>query len=207
MSMMYFFIISLTITCTIVVISARNPVHSILALIFVVLNLAFLLICLEAGFLGLIYIAVYLGAVTVIYLFVVMMLSLKSSKFAQEISHSFPLGSFVGLMFLFFLFSIISLNSGVTEMGYMFYNPVIDWFSLVYNFYDIQLLGSLLYTQFAPFLLIIGIILLIAMVGAVILTKTNNLEKRQDFIDQQISRNYKRAVFLVNGKSNRRERK
>lgn len=203
--MFYFLITSLTFTSSIIVISARNPIHSVLALISVVLNLVILLISLEADFLALTFIAVYLGAVTVLFLFIVMMLNLKSADYSKEIVHSFPIGSFVGLIFMFFLYSVISSNSGVDKVADIFSNEYFNWVSIFENINNIDVFGSLLYTHYAPFLLIVGVVLLIAMIGAVVLTKTNyvELDRKRNFIDQQVSRNFENAVFLINDKKSK----
>lgn len=202
--MTYFLISSLTIISSIVVISARNPIHSVLALISVVLNLVVFLIFLEAEFLALTFVAVYLGAVSVLFLFIVMMLNLKSTQFSKEIIHTFPIGSFIGLVFIGFLYLIMSSNAEINKFSGYFIesNSTEDWFSVTENINNIDVFGNLLYTYYAPLLLIIGVILLIAMIGGVILTKTHYVEKekKRNFIDQQVSRNYEHAVFLVNDK-------
>lgn len=186
------------------VISARNPVHSVLALISVVLNIVFLLILLEAEFLALIFVAVYLGAVTVLFLFIVMMLNIKAVDFSKELISSLSIGTFLGLIFVYYLYSISSSSIGVdvSVTNILLSQEFFDWKSIMYNVTNIDVFGSLLYTHFAPYLLIIGIVLLIAMIGAIILTKTNYLKKdvKRNFIDQQVSRNFENAVFLVNEK-------
>merc|ERR1711959_14749 len=94
----FLIIYTIIIFSSLLVISARSPIHSILALISVVLNLVVFLICLEAEFLALIFIAVYLGAVSVLFLFIVMMLNLKSVDFSRELIYSLPIGSLMGLV-------------------------------------------------------------------------------------------------------------
>lgn len=196
------FICSLTIISSIIVISARNPIHNLLALISVVLNIVILLISLEAEFLALVFVAVYLGAVTVLFLFVVMMLNIKGADLSLEFSRSLPIGAFFGLAFFGFLYFIISGMVGVDSEALIFTVNYFDWKSILVNISNIKVFGFLLYSYYAPFLLIIGIILLVAMIGTVILTKNNymRLDKKRDFIDQQISRSYENAVFLINEK-------
>lgn len=202
--MLYFFISSLAIASSIIVISARNPIYSVLALISVVLNIVVLLLLLEAEFLALIFVAVYLGAVTVLFLFIVMMLNIKAIDFSKEIVHSLPIGSFFGFLFIYLLYCISFDSVGVNEeISSLFFNhDYFDWKSIMVNITNIDVFGALLYTHYAPFLLIVGVILLIAMIGALILTKTNyiNKNKKRDFIDQQVSRNFENAVFLINEK-------
>jgi len=201
--MFYFFITSLAITSSIIVISARNPIHSVLALISVVLNIVILLILLEAEFLALTFVAVYLGAVTVLFLFIVMMLNIKAIDFSKEIVHSLPIGSFFGFIFIYLLYVVSSDSAGVDSIASIFSNQeYFDWKSIMENVTNIDVFGSLLYTHYAPFLLIVGIVLLIAMIGAIILTKTHYVrpEQKRNFIDQQVSRNFENAVFLINEK-------
>lgn len=201
--MFYFFIVSFIITSSIIVISARNPIHSVLGLISVVLNIVILLLMLEAEFLALTFVAVYLGAVTVLFLFIVMMLNIKAIDFSKEIIHSLPIGTFFGLVLLYILYVVSYSSTGVDEVSAIFFNKdFFDWKSIMVNVTNIDVFGSLLYTHYAPFLLIVGIVLLIAMIGALILTKTNYIrpEHKRNFIDQQVSRNFENAVFLVNEK-------
>lgn len=201
--MFYFFIVSLIITSSIIVISARNPIHSVLALISVVLNIVILLLLLEAEFLALTFVAVYLGAVTVLFLFIVMMLNIKAVDFSKEIIHSLPIGAFFGAILLYILYVVSYSSIGVNEISDIFFNKdFFDWKAIMINVSNIDAFGALLYTHFAPYLLIVGIILLIAMIGAIILTKTNYVrpEHKRNFIDQQVSRNFENAVFLVNEK-------
>jgi hypothetical protein len=99
---------------------------------------------------------------------------------------------------------VVSYSSvGVNEISDIFFNKdFFDWKAIMINVSNIDAFGALLYTHFAPYLLIVGIILLIAMIGAIILTKTNYVrpEHKRNFIDQQVSRNFENAVFLVNEK-------
>jgi NADH-quinone oxidoreductase subunit J len=202
MLLSYFLILSITITSSIVVISARNPIHSIMGLISVVLNIVVLCILLEAEYLALIFVAVYLGAVTVLFLFIVMMLNLKSADYSKEIIYSLPIAFFLGIIFFYFLYLSVANQGGVSEdFIWAFSEGVfLDWYSIQENVSNIDVFGSILYTDYAPYLLIVGIVLLVSMIGAIILTKTNYilLDKKRDFIDQQVTRDPTNAVFLVN---------
>lgn len=200
--MLFLFICSLIIISSIIVISARNPIHNLLALISVVLNIVVLLIFLEAEFLALTFVAVYLGAVIILFLFIIMMLNIKGIDLRLEFSRSLPIVSFFGLVFFSFLYFIISGIVGIDNKSLIFIVNYFDWKSILINISNIQIFGYFLYSYYFPFLLIIGIILLVAMIGTVILTKNNYiiLNKKRNFIDQQISRNYENAVFLINEK-------
>ncbi len=205
MMYIYFIVAAMAIASSIVVITARNPIHSILALIIVVLNVVFLIFLLEAEFLALIFVGVYLGAVTVLFLFIVMMLNIKAIDFSKEIIYSLPIGSFFGFVFIYLLYVVSFDNGSVNSLSSVFVNlHYFDWKSIMENITNIDVFGSLLYTHYAPFLLIVGVVLLIAMIGAIILTKTNYIlsDKKRNFIDQQVSRNFENAVFLINEKKN-----
>jgi NADH-quinone oxidoreductase subunit J len=155
----------LIIISTISVITSKNPVHSILFLILVFLNTAILLISHGIDFLGIFIIIVYVGAITILFLFVLMMLNIKLTEFDGDILRYFPIGFFFGLLFLFALGSPILLYS----------SSFINWFNLL-SFYHNNLinLGILLYTSFFPYLFIGTLILLVAMLGVIILTFTSN---------------------------------
>jgi NADH-quinone oxidoreductase subunit J len=189
-------IISL-LSSSLVVISARNPIYSVLALIFSVINIIILLLILKAEFLALTFIAVYLGAVTVLFLFIVMMLNLKGAVFGKESMIGFLVGSFLGRVLFLSYLKKNNLKLNVPHLDF------IDWKSIMDSTTDINVFGSVLYTHYAPFLLIIGVILLVAMIGVIVLTKINYMKfnKKRNFIDQQVSRNFKNAVFFVNEKT------
>merc|ERR1712196_216817 len=127
------------------------------------------------------------------------MLNIKSLNFSKEIIHTLPISSFFGLIFFYFIY----INSKVTSISNIsnifFYENYFDWKSIVYNVTNLESIGFVLYTHFAPFLLIVGIILLVAMLGSVILTKENyiNKSRKKNFIDQQVSRNASNSVFYI----------
>ena len=103
-----FYILSgIALISSIMVISARNPVHSVLFLILAFFNAAGLLILMEMEFLSLIFIVVYVGAIAVLFLFVVMMLNVKISEVEDEVLQYLPVGGTIGLIFLFLIFFII----------------------------------------------------------------------------------------------------
>ena len=182
------------------VISARNPVHSVLFLILVFCNAAGLLILLEAEFLALLFIVVYVGAIAVLFLFVVMMLNVKISEVQDEVLQYLPIGGLIGIVFLLEIFLIIEgdfvslLNTNNISPEY------INWFSNKDSISNIQTLGDVLYTDYVIFFLLAGVILLIAMVGAIVLTMSTRTSLRRQFIYQQVSRDFENAVFLVTHK-------
>jgi NADH-quinone oxidoreductase subunit J len=138
------------------VISAKNPVHSILFLILVFLNTAMLLISLGIDFLGIFIIIVYVGAIAILFLFVIMMLNIKLTELNEGIYKYLPIGFFFGLLFLVF-FTIKGNN--------------------------LVQLGVILYTTYLPQLMLAAIILLLAMLGVIVLTFTQITSKQNRYQD------------------------
>jgi len=198
---LFYFFSGVALFSAIMVISARNPVHSVLFLILVFCNSAGLLILLEAEFLALIFIVVYVGAIAVLFLFVVMMLNVKITEIQDEVLQYLPIGGLIGIVFLLEIFLIIEgdfvslINPNQDNAVY------IDWFAQIDSISNIQTLGNVLYTDYVLFFLLAGVILLIAMVGAIVLTMSTRLSLRRQFIYQQVSRDFDNAVFLVTHKN------
>jgi NADH-quinone oxidoreductase subunit J len=194
---LFYFFSGVALFSAIMVISARNPVHSVLFLILVFCNSAGLLILLEAEFLALIFIVVYVGAIAVLFLFVVMMLNVKITEIQDEVLQYLPIGGLIGIVFLLEIFLIIEgdfvslINPNQDNTVY------IDWFAQIDSISNIQTLGNVLYTDYVLFFLLAGVILLIAMVGAIVLTMSTRSSLRRQFIYQQVSRDFDNAVFLV----------
>tara|TARA_E500000331_G_scaffold130367_1_gene127656 strand:+ start:224 stop:817 length:594 start_codon:yes stop_codon:yes gene_type:complete len=191
-----FYILSgIALISSIMVISARNPVHSVLFLILAFFNAAGLLILMEMEFLSLIFIVVYVGAIAVLFLFVVMMLNVKISEVEDEILQYLPVGGTIGLIFLFLIFFIIegdfvSFNGQANSI-------YLDWFQQVDVVSNIETLGQVLYTDYLVYFLLAGVILLVAMVGAIVLTMSTRTSLRRQLIFQQVSRDFDNSTLLV----------
>jgi NADH-quinone oxidoreductase subunit J len=191
-----FYILSgIALISSIMVISARNPVHSVLFLILAFFNAAGLLILMEMEFLSLIFIVVYVGAIAVLFLFVVMMLNVKISEVEDEVLQYLPVGGTIGLIFLFLIFFIIegdfvSFNGQANSI-------YLDWFQQVDVVSNIETLGQVLYTDYLVYFLLAGVILLVAMVGAIVLTMSTRTSLRRQLIFQQVSRDFDNSTLLV----------
>lgn len=174
------------IIATIAVISAKNPVHSILFLILVFLNTAILLISLGIDFLGIFIIIVYVGAIAILFLFVVMMLNIKLTEANDNVWKYLPIGFFFGLLF-FFLFSFFVLSDTTPGLEYqMQYSAstsgLVNWTNeLKIKGNNLVQLGVLLYTTYLPYLMIAAIILLVAMLGVIVLTFTQITSKQNHY--------------------------
>ena len=154
----------LTVASAVMVISARNPVHSVLFLILAFFNSAALFVLLGAEFLAMILVIVYVGAVAVLFLFVVMMLDVSIAELRQGFLQYLPMGVLVGLIMLIELAMIIggwALDSGVKEkLG----APVPGGLS------NTEAIGQILYTNYLYLFQAAGLVLLVAMIGAIVLT-------------------------------------
>ena len=196
----FFYIFSLiAIVSAIMVTVSRNTVHSVFFLILDFISISCLFIMIGAEFLGMIMLIVYVGAVAVLFLFVVMMLNVAEQKnqwFGSQISGShIPIGLLVSLVIFFELIIVI---------GGWKYKPDIlnsDSLELSTEFNNTQLLGNVIYTDFIHLFQISGMILLVAMIGAIVLTfRQRDGLKRQSYI-KQISREKKDGVDLIDVES------
>lgn len=179
------------------VITVKNPVHSVLFLILTFISSTGILFLLEVEFISLIFIVVYVGAIAVLFLFVVMMLDIKITDLNRSFLKYFPIGGFLGLAFfleiLLILTDILETNPYSTENQlYMNWVEKLDFLT------NIGTLGQVLYTSLFSYFLIAGIILLVAMLGAVVLTLTFSRQSKIQLISKQVSRNFFNSVILTN---------
>jgi len=182
-SIIFYFYFILAIFSAIMVIASLNPIHSVLFLILVFINISALLILLEAEFLAITLIIVYVGAIAVLFLFVVMMLNIKIVITNMTILRYLPIGGIIAIIFLFEVLLIYNkLPSNITEN---IINPnllFINWDNNMIT--NIQSIGNLIYVYYYDLFLISGLILLVAMIGAIVLTMhiNYNVKKQQVFL-------------------------
>ena len=187
-----FFYIFATITCLagLMVVTARNPVHSVLFLILAFFNAAGLFILLGAEFLAMLLVVVYVGAVAVLFLFVVMMLDINYSELREGFQKYMPLGLGVAALLLaeilLTLFSQAELRSTATMT------------SETHNTLE---LGRVLYTDYIYLFQLAGLILLVAMIGAITLTLRKRPGVRRQVITTQNNRTREESVAVVQVKS------
>ena len=183
-----FFYLFAFVTCLsgLMVISSRNPVHSVLFLILAFFNAAGLFILLNAEFLAMLLVVVYVGAVAVLFLFVVMMLDINFSELREGFQKYRPLGLVIGgiliaeLIATFFEYSDMS-TSLPTQQG-------------VHN---TRALGQVIYTDYIYLFQLAGLILLVAMVGAIALTLRRRSGVRRQVISEQNSRTRQETIRLA----------
>ncbi len=183
---------------SLVVISVRNPVHSVLWLIFSFFNAAGLFILLNAEFLAMVLVIVYVGAVAVLFLFVVMMLNVDFVKFKEGFHKNLPMCILIALVLLTDLF-LVMIKSGQIAGNVILTLPLADFGNLT----NTHAIGSVLYTKFMPIFIIAGLILLVAMISAIILTHRERKNIRRQDTAKQYSRRTNESISVVsveNGK-------
>lgn len=161
------------------VICSKNPVHSALSLISVFLLSAVLLFSLKVEFLALSFIIVYVGAIAILFLFVVMMLDIKVGDTSLDVLFYGPLGYFIAFIFML-EFTLPLFSMGLFPSDALISNFYwVNWFAEMDAVSNIQNIGQLLYTHYFVFFLMAGFILFIAVLGALMLTLTLNKSIRR----------------------------
>jgi NADH-quinone oxidoreductase subunit J len=185
MGALFFYLFAgIAVASAFMVIAARNPVHSVLYLILTFVNAAGLFVLVGAEFLAMILIVVYVGAVAVLFLFVVMMLDVDFAELRQGFLHYLPVGAIVGLVFLVELLLVV--GAWVTGPGVAgAIRAPIPPANVATN---TEAIGRVLYTTYVHFFELSGVILLVAMVGAIVLTLRHKPYVRRQDVSAQVSR-------------------
>ena len=193
----YFFSV-IAVFSAIMVIASKNTVHSVFFLILDFISISCLFIMIGAEFLGMIMLIVYVGAVAVLFLFVVMMLNVAQQKdewFKGKIFTShIPFGSLISIIIFLELIIVIG--------GWKYKPNLIETSSIQIdkNFTNTHALGNIIYTDYIHLFQLAGLILLVAMIGAIVLTyRKREGVKRQSYF-KQVSREKKDSVTLVDAK-------
>jgi len=179
-----------TVTSGVLVISARNPVHSVLFLIAAFFSAAGLFVLLGAEFLAMILIIVYVGAVAVLFMFVVMMLDINFAEMRQGFLQYLPIGGLIGLVLLVELLVVVggwALAPEAAHSGAAAMPPP----GAVTNTHA---LGELLYTRYVYLFQAAGIVLLVAMIGTIVLTHRQREGVRRQKISEQLKRRAEESV-------------
>ena len=195
-SLLTFYLFSaILLLSSLMVISTKNPVHSVLFLILAFLNAAGIFVILHAEFLAMILIIVYVGAVAVLFLFVVMMLDFKTSLEKDNILQYMPIGLLIGLVFIAELV-IVLINTRLDLSNIQILSNPLDNFSDQSN---TEAIGSILYTNYVLYFQLSGVILLVAMVGSIVLTLRDREGVKRQIVSEQVDR--KGKIELVDAKS------
>ena len=189
----FFYLFSgVTIASAFMVIAARNPVHSVLFLILAFVNAAGLFLLLGAEFLAMILVVVYVGAVAVLFLFVVMMLDVDFAELREGFLQYLPIGALIGVIFLIELVLVVgtwAIDPGLVRAPASTIPPA----DQVAN---TAVLGRVLYTQYFFYFQAAGLVLLVAMIGAIVLTLRERLGVRRQDISLQVARTQEMAVEM-----------
>ena len=198
----FFYIFSaIAIISAIMVTVSKNTVHSVFFLILDFISISCLFIMIGAEFLGMIMLIVYVGAVAVLFLFVVMMLNVAQQKnqwfLSSDSSKHIPVGLFISTIIFFELIIVIG--------GWKYKPDLLNKAdpSTIYSLSNTHSLGQVLYTDYIHVFQISGMILLVAMIGAIVLTfRQREGVKKQSYI-KQISRERSEGVELINVETNK----
>jgi len=180
------------VASAVMVVTSRNPVHSVLFLILAFVNAAGLFVLLGAEFLAMILIVVYVGAVAVLFLFVVMMLDVDFAELRQGFLSYLPVGALIGGIVLAELLLVVG--------GWVIAPAARQTAAVAANVSNTQALGLVLYTKYVYFFEAAGLILLVSMIGAIVMTLQHKPQVRRQNIADQVARNRASAIDLVNVK-------
>jgi len=195
-----------SILCGILVIISKNPVISVLFLIGLFLSIASYLIILGLSFIGLSYLLVYVGAVSILFLFILMLINVRISELISGTNNSIPLAIIIGICYIHPIYQILpysiatfngyTVNLNNTFKDTWYNNNYSDYLTKIFNYYrdngvvsfvttnswdgnlaesnHINSIGSIMYTSYSIWLILTSIILLLAMIGTIVITKQKN---------------------------------
>jgi len=190
----FYLFAALAVASAAMVILAKNPVHAVLFLILTFFNAAGLFVLLGAEFLAMLLVIVYVGAVAVLFLFVVMMLDVDFAELKAGFVKNAPVGLIVGGVVLFELIALfVGRGFGVGAAQ----KPGAPLAELGREVSNTQALGLVLYTKYVFFFEVAGLVLLVAMIGAIVLTLQHRTNVRRQSIAKQVARTPATGVEVV----------
>jgi NADH-quinone oxidoreductase subunit J len=192
-AIMFYIFAALAVAAGVLVVSSRNPVHSVLFLILAFFNAAGLFVLIGAEFLAMILVIVYVGAVAVLFLFVVMMLDIDFADLRSGFVRFLPVGALVGFILLAELVLVIGSWVLIPGMPGPPAMPAAGGITLT----NTRALGDILYTRYLFAFQTAGLILLVAMVGAIVLTLRHRADVRRQSISAQLARTRSQSVEVV----------
>src|SRR6476660_6830670 len=192
-AVMFYVFAVLAVASGVLVVSSRNPVHSVLFLIVAFFNAAGLFILIGAEFLAMILVIVYVGAVAVLFLFVVMMLNIDFLQMRSGFVGYLPIGALVGFILLAELILVVGSWAAAPGMP----SPPIASATGGVALTNTRALGDILYTRYLFAFQAAGLILLVAMVGAIVLTLRHRTDVRRQSISAQLARTRAQSVEVV----------
>jgi NADH-quinone oxidoreductase subunit J len=189
----FYVLAAVTVFSGLAVVSARNPVHSVLFLIMAFFSAAGLFVLPGAEFLAMLLVVVYVGAVAVLFLFVVMMLDVDFARLREGYVKYLPIGLIIAAVLLT---EMIVVSSAVAERGAAAGKTPLPAVEVT----NAQSIGRVLYTDYVYYFQAAGVVLLIAMIGAIVLTLRHKPTVRRQDIGSQVNRRRRDAVAIVSVK-------
>jgi NADH-quinone oxidoreductase subunit J len=189
-ALFFYLFAGVCVACAFMVIAAKNPVHSVLYLILAFVNAAGLFVLMGAEFLAMILIVVYVGAVAVLFLFVVMMLDVDFAELRQGVLQYLPFGALIGVVLLAELLLVVGawvIGPGVPRA---ITSPIPT------DITNTEALGRVLYTTYIYFFQAAGLVLLVAMIGAIVLTLRHKTGVKRQNIADQVARTKETAMEI-----------
>lgn len=189
-ALFFYLFAAVCVASAVMVIVARNPVHSVLYLILAFVNASGLFVLMGAEFLAMILIVVYVGAVAVLFLFVIMMLDVDFLELREGFIQYLPVGVVIGGIFLFEL---------LLTVGTWVINPIVSktiTAPIPTNVSNTEALGLVLYTKYVHYFQLSGMVLLVAMIGAIVLTLRHKASVKRQDIDVQNARTPEMAMAM-----------
>jgi len=192
-ALFFYLFASVCIASAFMVIAAKNPVHSVLFLILAFVNASGLFVLMGAEFLAMILVVVYVGAVAVLFLFVVMMLDVDFAELRQGSLQYLPVGALVGLVLLAELLLVVGTWTIAPDTAQTITAPIPPVASTT----NTEALGQVLYTRYIYYFQAAGMVLLVAMIGAIVLTLRHKPNVRRQNIADQVARTTATAIEIV----------
>jgi NADH-quinone oxidoreductase subunit J len=187
-ALFFYLFAGVCVTCAFMVIASKNPVHSVLYLIMAFVNAAGLFVLMGAEFLAMILIVVYVGAVAVLFLFVVMMLDVDFAELRQGVLQYLPFGALIGVALLAQLLLVVGAWVIAPGVPRAISSPIPA------DITNTEALGRVLYTKYIYFFQAAGLVLLVAMVGAIVLTLRHKAGVKRQNITDQVARTRDTAI-------------
>jgi len=193
-ALFFYLFASVCVASAVMVIASRNPVHSVLFLILAFVNAAGLFVLMGAEFLAMILVIVYVGAVAVLFLFVVMMLDVDFAELRQGFLNYLPIGGVVGIVFFIELVMMLVVGPGAATPGAG--RAIVDPIPPLTEVTNTEALGLVLYTRYVYFFQAAGLVLLVAMIGAIVLTLRHKPNVKRQNIADQVARTKATAIEI-----------
>jgi NADH-quinone oxidoreductase subunit J len=196
-ALFFYLFAGVCIASAFMVIAAKNPVHSVLFLILAFFNASGLFILMGAEFLAMILIIVYVGAVLVLFLFVVMMLDVDFAELRQGFLQYLPIGALVGIILLVELVLVLFTWAIGPDVQHAITAPIPP----IARMLNTEALGHVLYTRYVYFFQAAGVVLLVAMIGAIVLSLHHRPSVKRQSIANQVARTKATAIEVVKVRS------